>query len=66
MSDSLRLCILQISSSRLTESLNGLTLVDDFERSLEEVFRVLEQLRILQKIVDSPAFFTASYKCPLS
>ena len=66
MCDSLRLCIAHINSRDLTDSLNGLTSVVDFERSLEEVYTVLEQLRILQKIVKSPAFFTAIYKCPLS
>ena len=66
MCDSVRLCIVHINSRDLTDALNGLTSVVDFERSLEEVYTVLEQLRILQKIVKSPAFFTAIYKCPLS
>ena len=55
-----------ISSRQISMSIDDLTSDEDFERSLGNFKVTIEHFFILQKIVNSPAFFTAIYKCPLS
>ena len=57
---------MMISSRQIMISIDDLTSDEDFERSLANFKITIEHFYMLQKIVESPAFFTAIYKCPLS